>query len=517
MKGWLAGTLSVAFGLLPGAMVGCSGLDAGELGADAEEKVSLYLYPPSSTRIPAQVATDALLESNKDGTIRLDPGVSLVGQLLLPVRETDGAVIDVAVSGRITASLVDTWLTYQGQTNFSEGSSDDDPLMFEMLLPTGTYHLAIEASSDTYVIPRQTISFVDISPRDAENPLLLQLDPGHAVEIAVTYPDGQSLVGARVYTLDPLAGTYSSTTISATADGHYLLQVAFGDDQAQDLWLSADDSGSPPVVTTHLGTIAPPVDGGGQDISTFVYEEPSFVVSGQMKNTSGQTVPAVTIYAVRRSLERAGEYRAQGTSESDGLFSMTLPRGTYDLVFRPPPEEVGLSGLLLSDVLVSEGADTVRSDLRVDLNDVQLPDLVALELDVVSEEGSPVSSASVTLVSQDRANPGTSALTDAEGHARMEVGLGLFLLEIDPPISAELTRSVVLIDVEAETSLGALSLLNGFTSSLTFLMDDQPIADLYVQAWEPSMDEASAGSPIHLLATGLSDANGRIELVLPAR
>lgn len=472
-----------------------------------DRQVALYLYPPSSTQLPAQVIPFANIESNTSGSVELDPGVQLHGRLLVPVN-TDAGPEMRAVSGSIRAYLIDTWLEYSGQTAFADPDSGGDP-EFSLILPTGTYRLEIEPGTlDGMTIPRQVIDEVYLSPREEGMAYDIQLDPGLPMTVTLQYEDGSPLTGAVLSVVDDTTSAVVSTTISADSDGTYQLMVAWGDGHERlKLWMSSNEDGSPPIETTML---LDDLDASDDDthLQPLTYQYPGKVweVSGTARNALGETLAEVPVYALRHSDSAEGAYHTQVSTDSYGFFRMRLPEGVYDFIFRAPSGHPELSGLLYEN-------QQLLTDLS--LNAITFPETVHLSAQVLALDDAPVAGAAISLISSDRANASTSALTDPSGLFDLQVGLGAYLLVIDPPLDSGLTRKVIPTTVSADQDLGMLYLEEGFSATLAFLNGNEPVPSLLVQAWEVGYQGSESQlSTDKLLSQSTTGENGTATLVL---
>ena len=485
-------------------LAGCSGrgesMAVPEAGSQ-DRQVSLYLYPPASTGIPAQVIPLANIESNTDGVVYLDSGTTVTGRLEVLLVDGEETRTERVV-GEVRATIAGTNLGFDAQVNPTDGT-------FELTVPQDRYEITVIPNDEVYAIPPQHFSDVSISARNQGVLELPPLDPGVPIQVVLTWADGSPLTGAQVYALDATDGSLSSVAIPSEteSEGIYWIQMARGH---QTLWVGPTESGEMPLYNTQIAELEldefttewPPIE--------FAYPAMSYEVSGKTVNSVGQPVPDVAVFATRQAKEQEGSYQAQAQTDANGEFALWLPEGTYEFVFRPSTV-AELSGARLDGVYVNETSERW-------LGSVVLADRVELELTIRGPEGSPVGGAAVTVQSDpnDRSNPGTSAFTDDEGVCVLTLGIGSYLVAVDPPSDSDLARKVTPITVGPETSsLEDIRLEQGFSSTLTFLSGRTPVSGLVLQAWEAMADGTYVDSPVYLLATAVSDERGQARLVLP--
>lgn len=500
-ESWLAFILLI---VLPGACMEGATDSAAEPSPNQDRPVTLYLYPPTTLKVPAQAVPYAMIESNTDAIISLDPGVTVSGSLLVPSTDEDGDT--VVIDGRIEATIPDTNLSYEAQT-------DQTSHLFELTVPSDRYDILVVPSSEDTAVPPQKFFDVSVSSRNKGELELPTLDPGVPLWVRLSWANnGAPLVGARVYTLDAEYGYLTSVPLSTseTDEGLYGIQAAQGD---QILWMGPTSSGTTPLYNTQIAALTLDETAREWDPIEFDYPGTYYQLAGQTQNSVNQPVSDVTVFATRRSKEQEGSFQTQTTTNELGEFQMDLPEGTYDLVFRPPLTE-DLSGTSMQGLYVNESAD-----LWLDV--IQLSGQVALEVTVHGPDGTPVVGASLTLQSDpnDRSNQGTSAFTGEGGVCELELGVGSYLMEIDPPQDSDYARRVVPLTIapesEAQTSSVDVTLEVGFSSTITFLVEDTPVVGLILQAWTTPDGDSYEESPASLLATAISDQDGQARLVLP--
>ncbi len=483
---------------------GCAAPDGGyvtQTESGQDRQVALYLYPPASTGIPPQVVPLANIESDTDGIINLDPGVTVSGQLMVAF-DDGGTSRTEPVSGQVTATVAGTNLSFEAQVN-------TDDATFELTVPQGRYDISVVPGDDARPVPPHYFQDVSISARNNGILTLPALDEGVSVEVIVSWPDETPLVGANVYTLDPENGYVTSVAIPGAENDEaaYWIQVARGE---QTLWVGPSSSGVVPLYHLQIGELTVDDSVSALPPVSFTYPSWSYGVSGKTVNSVGQAVADVIVFATRQAKGQDGSYQAQTQTGTDGEFMLDLPEGTYELVFRPSAS-TDLSGARVSGLYVNEASEHW-------LGSVTLAERVDLELSVRGPEGSPVAGAAVTVQSDpnDRANPGTSTFTDEDGLCALTLGIGSYYVAVDPPEDTGLARKVSPVTVSPEmTALEDIRLEEGFSSTLTFLSGRDRVSGLVLQAWEALDDGTYTDSPVSLLATAISDENGQARLILP--
>ncbi len=482
-------------------LVNCGTGGFPEQDAAADRQVVLYLYPPASSQIPAQVRTDLNLRSDTGGVVNLDTGIVVTGQLSLPTVNENGIPGEQAITGQLTATDVDGFLSYSAQFNLTDAT-------FQLLVPQGSYNLTISATGSTWHVPPQKFTDVDISALNGGTLELAPLDPGLPLQVTLEYADGQPVTGAQVFTLDP-DGALSSTIVSA-GQGVYWIQVAH---DAQTLWMGPDPDINPSICNTQIRTLS--VGEGTPDLEpvTYVYTVSSHKLTGRVTDTLATAVAGATVFATREpdpTNAFEGAYKAQTITDSQGQFQLQLPDGSYDLLFRAPTATATpLSGVRYQSTVV------LTQDVKL-ADDVTLPPMLPVDVVVKGPDGSPVAGAVLTVVSDDQANRGTSGVTDDNGFAALTLGLGDYLLEVAPSGDSELVYQVLAISVTASTTvMPDIMLETGFMTNIRFLVDGAPIEGMIVKVWELASDGSAPDSPIHLLAATDTDADGNARLVLP--
>ncbi len=489
--------------LLP--LVGCGAPDEfvamSTVAPSQERQVALYIYPPAALDIPTQVVPLANIQSDTAATINLDPGVTVTGQVLV-AGDGESSTTPVPITAEISATIQGTGVTFTSQV-------DPETETFELTVPHGRYDIAVVPSDPKRTVPPQYFSDVSISTRNQGVLTLPELDPGVPLVIHVTWPDGTPLEGARLYTLDPETGFVSSATIPSDGStaGSYAIQTAPG---PQTLWIGPSSSDHVPLCNRQIMTLTVTSDTGTQSPIEYTYPSWHYEVTGETVNSVGQPVEGVTVFATRQAKGQDGAYQTRTQTDASGEYHLDLPEGTYELVFRPEAS-TDLSGSRLTGVVVDASSEGW-------IGSVVLTSRVNLDLRVRGPDGSPVAIAAVTVQADpnDRANPGTSTFTDNDGYCVLTLGVGSYYVAVDPPQDSYLARLVTQVTVTQEmTSLEDIRLESGFSATLTFLLDDTPVPGLILEAWETLDDGSTSDSPVDLLATAISDDNGRARLVLP--
>lgn len=171
----------------------------------------------------------------------------------------------------------------------------------------------------------------------------------------VVAPDGSLIAGARISfrTLDEEAIAFA-TTVLADDNGQFEASLFAGNYQATAIAPEEDSDVVPIGLCSLKGALAIT----NAPVSNLVLScEKRRFLYGQVIDSKGQSVPNVTISAVRHPDARsADQLREERISDGDGRFRLALSPGTYDFTFAPPAAVAPLK--TIENVLV----DTLRSD-----------------------------------------------------------------------------------------------------------------------------------------------------------
>jgi hypothetical protein len=168
------------------------------------------------------------------------------------------------------------------------------------------------------------------------------LPPGHSVSGTVFATDGTTPVGnVAIYAFNH--DTADGFGLPPTKDnGHYCISLVEG---PYDLGFTP-----PPCLGLGPKTVVITVT---HDMITDVTLPPGFTVAGRVTDDEAKPVPGVQVYAYDPT-PGIGGFGFAPTNEA-GWYTGTLPTGTFDFQFIPPPE-LGLGSVTVVDV-VSETGD----------------------------------------------------------------------------------------------------------------------------------------------------------------
>lgn len=489
------------------AMQGCRGnfgdstemTPTPELGGNRE--VRFYLYPPTGLGVPSQATAALTVETGTFGVVPVDPGIIVEGALTLVADTGDNTQL-VPVSGEVVALDPASGLSYKEV-------ADNEASTFSLNLPEGVFDLQITWDGFGLPFPPQYLADIEINARSEELFFLGPLDEGGDVKVLVQDSAGVPIEGATVYCIDASTGARSSLTLSVdeVTPGETELRVLHG---PQELWVGPSASNTQ-LAHQKLGDIGV----SDQPLEPLTYTVPLMPSSlaGKVIDALNAPVADVSILITRRSNGLEGSFSATFSTRADGSYQIPVPAGDYDVVFRPTTAPAD-GGTQLSGLRVEGLSATV--DYPLVLADVVLSPARTVTGMILASDGSAVEGASVYFSSSDRANPGRGALTDAAGAYQLELGLGAYMLEVTPPQFSGLAYGVVPVVVGSDSAtVPELRLERGIEVGYRFELEGTPLQGLVVDVRQVPDDISTIWSPENRLASGVTDEEGVLELVLP--
>jgi uncharacterized repeat protein (TIGR01451 family) len=387
-------------------------------------------------------------------TLLAGPGLAVASLLLVflllgrstagATPDRDGAIPDLrspnatfTVSGTVTCVAtgpisdveVFVWDRDGGSGGFT-GDFTDSAGYYSVTLQQGHYDLLFHPSCGSGCA---STAYKGISgPPDVT--LNVVLSPGLTVSGTVT--DGSAPVeGVDIYAFN-----------RDTADGLGLRLTSAAGRYCASLIAGTYDLGFIPPACRGLGpkTVTTPIT---QDTSLDVILPPGFTVAGCVTDKSGNPVSGVQIYAKAPNI---GGFGFAPTNES-GCYTGTLPMGTYDIQFIPPPWH-GLGSVTITDV-VSTTAGCPNATLpitlpagftlsgRVTCNDAGIGNVF-----VYAEPEGPHD--------PDSSLPGYGVFTVDDGSYWLPLVPGIYHLEFAPPESTRLNaKAFTTIEIVTDTVL----------------------------------------------------------------
>ncbi len=269
------------------------------------------------------------------------------GPLPDPLAQDDSFTISGTVTCKSEVlSDVEVYVWYRDQGHGVLSDTTDNNGYYSVVLESGEYYDLIFNPPCGQECASQALKGVTGPPDQTRN---VTLPPGYNVSGTIT---------------DGTATTISDVTIYAynrdTADGFGLRPSRSNGQYCADLVSGTYELGFTPLPCRGLGpkTIETTVD---QDKILDVVLPPGFTVSGCITDESANPVPGVQIYAYD---DDVGGFGFAPTNET-GCYSGTLPTGTFDFQFIPPPWR-GLGSITVVDV-VSETDECPNTRLPITL------------------------------------------------------------------------------------------------------------------------------------------------------
>jgi hypothetical protein len=259
---------------------------------------------------------------------------------------TVSGTVTCQVTGPISDVEVYTW-------NRDKGSGDVDDITdsngyYSVTLETGNYDLIFNPPYGSECASKAHKGIT--GPADLT--LNVVLSPGHSVSGTVFATDGTTPVGnVAIYAFNH--DTADGFGLPPTdANGHYCISLVEG---PYDLGFTP-----PPCLGLGPKTVVITVT---HDMITDVTLPLGFTVAGCVTDDEAKPVPGVQIYAYDPT-PGIGGFGFAPTNEA-GWYTGTLPTGTFDFQFIPPPG-LGLGSVTVVDV-VSETADCPNTWLPITL------------------------------------------------------------------------------------------------------------------------------------------------------
>lgn len=230
------------------------------------------------------------------------------------------------------------------------------------------------------------------------------------------------------------------------------------------------------------------------------------LISGAVTKSDGEALKFCQLQFLSRENEPIG---AVETADEEGRFSISLPRATYQVVYRANPAGAGAKHGAEPFLCTTTGALDVEGDRR-DLDLVLVP-LVSFKGAVTDERGHPVSGVVVTIrPSQSegsqvsRPAPMAVCRSSKIGQFECAVEPGLYDVKLEPEVDSHLSQrqiNSILID-QARTR--TLSLGPGYKLFGRVEFEGRPIKDCLITI-SGGKTESSA----------LTDADGQYAITMP--
>lgn len=322
--------------------------------------------------------------------------------------------------------------------------------------------------------------------------------------------NGQPLPGASITAVEDTGAPVSAAALSQ-ADGGYALYLAPGATTPPFLQIGppADtDAGVvlaqsiDPFPTYQPVTYAPALDLVLPGVAT---------LTGRVLDAAGAAVPSARVYA--RSVGGSWTLARSAVVDPNGGYTLTLRAGTYLVQAAPAadPGTPGLSGL--------QSAAVPGSSV-----DLFCPAKVRRYGQVLGPDGRPVRAnfqITATRLADALVTTRTAFTTptDSNGIYHLVADGGRWRFEIVPPPDAALPRNIVQFDLDAadpgESALPAIRISSPLEAVGTVKGSMPGAADAVVSGAQVSFFALDASGHSIFLGSGLTDAQGRYQAILP--
>jgi hypothetical protein len=385
-------------------------------------------------------------------------------------------------------------------------------------LPQGTWDVLVRAPADGGVtLPPTRFGVIDTrSP--ALNFVLPAASTLPRLDGGVTVNGGTALAGASITAVDATGGAVSGAS-STQPDGGYSLYLVpdavspalqVGPAPDADAGVAAADAGSglapivavDPFPTYQPVPYAPLVDLALPGLAT---------LSGRVLDAAGNAVPSARVYA--RSVGSVWSLARSVMANADGQYTVTLRAGTY-LVQAAPPADATAPGL-------SEQQPVAVPELAANLT---CPAKVRRYGQVLTAGGAPVG-ANFQVIATRLADAlvttrtAFTTPTDSSGVYHVVADGGRWRFEVVPPADAKLPRKIVQFDLDAsepgESALPAIRISAPLPAVGTVKGLNAGGADILIAGAQVSFFALDASSHSVFLGSGLTDAQGRYQAILP--
>jgi hypothetical protein len=209
-----------------------------------------------------------------------------------------------------------------------------------------------------------------------------------------------------------------------------------------------------------------------------------------------------------------GTFAVQADANAQGLVSLTLPPGSYDVAAAAPDDNV-VAGLLVTTSVVVAATPAEAT--------LTLPARTVLQGVVTDVNGAPVANAAVTTTriggsggapepSLQGALRVSTGSTDDQGRFAVHVDAGRHRLTVIPVVGDTKPMSTEVIDVGVDALAHDVTLAKPAFLAGAVSANAGPVAGAYVRVFSALVDERGAAI---LLGQGLAGSDGTFNIVLP--
>jgi hypothetical protein len=466
--------------------------------------VDLQLTPGTDTGYlrPAQFAAKDLstLATASVGDFALPPSADLSGKIIVsPDASTSPSTIEIVAER--PGAIAGTSVRF---STFAQKTLAGDWTYALAVLP-GTYAVTLTPKDST--LPPLTIQDASVQASGTRDFSLG--DPASLIEVkgrVVQVGSEVATVGGLTVQLVDKAAQICSTTATTAADGTFTVWVAPGATEASLQVRSTEASGLFPAVDVDAGAVTPGFAAG--DVSLGDLSGGLVTTTFRVLASDGGAVAKARVRSV--GTVGAGTVTATGTTGATGEWGIALYAGAYVVEVAPPAG----AGSASTRSAVTIGALASRVDLT-------LPDKVPISVSVTSNDGVPVSAASVLLrrVAELDASAAPwvideiAATTDSNGGAAVMVDPGRYDVVATPVPSARLPSATIQgAALSAGTAL-AVTLPRGLTVLGRVLgRSGDPVADVLVEFFATTPG-ATKTPPV--IGSSVSASDGTFAVTLP--
>ena len=449
-------------------------------------------------------------------TVQVDLGTSVINDVKLAVPlnvgdpATPGSVLQ-AQDGAPATAVPNATVTFSDHAKLIPDrieqivATTDAAGAYRARIPQGTWDVLVQAPAP---LPPIRFGVLDTAT-PALNFIISSTATFSRLEGSVTFDGGLPLAGANVTAVDSEGAAVSAPAISQP-DGGYSLYLS-------------PNSGQPAL------QIGPPTDAdAGTPSSSALDPFPTYppkvyvtplelplppvaTVSGRVLDTSGAPIPSARVYL--RSASPDWTLARSVVADADGAYTATLREGNYQLQAAPAADAASPA---LSAVQSASAPAT-------GVNLVCPPKVRRYGL-VLGPDGRPVGG-NFQVVATRLADPlvttrtAFTTPTDLNGVYHVIADGGRWRFEVVPPAGASLPRAIAQFDLDSgdlgESPLPAIRISPALKVGGTVRGSAISVADVPVAGAQVSFFVLDASGHGVLLGSGMSDAQGRYDIILP--
>lgn len=325
--------------------------------------------------------------------------------------------------------------TASGEVVFTNHDTSDPSGNFNVVVPTGVYHIDFEPPRVTNLVSRR-MEAVSVT---GDLPLgVVILARGFHLGGDLRSPDGSAVQDATVHAFDPATGGAAFTPGNRSdAVGHFDLLVAGG---AYDLRI--DPAAGAAVVPRSVFGVAV----GADRLLPPVTLDAGVIVTGRVEDTSGNRIEGVDLDFIG-SFGGVKQFTPHDNSDQNGDYAVTVRTGTYDVTF-DPTDGSGLAPRRIDGVVLASNQS---------LADVVHPPGFAVSGTVMDPASNAIAGVDLDFIDQ---ATGLKIYTprddsDAGGAFSVIVPAGTYTINFTPPAGSGFGQAILQgVSVTASRSVG---------------------------------------------------------------